>query len=55
MAMLCGDRTIVRDQRTWLEERLTAVGTPIEVVQHSFDAVAAVVDERVPGAAVLFA
>jgi methanogenic corrinoid protein MtbC1 len=53
-AMLCGDQTIIVEQRTWLEERLTAVGTPVEVARHSFDAVAAVVDERVPGASALF-
>ena len=53
-AMLCGDRTIVLEQRTWLEERLTAVGTPVEVARHSFDAVAAVVDKRVPGASAIF-
>lgn len=53
-AMLCGDRTIVVEQRTWLEDRLAAVGTPLEVARHSFDAVAAVVDKRVPGASALF-
>ncbi len=53
-AMLCGDRTIVHEHRNWLEERLTAVGTPVEVARHSFEAVAAVVDKRVPGAAALF-
>jgi MerR family transcriptional regulator, light-induced transcriptional regulator len=53
-AMLCGDRTIVLEQRTWLEERLAAVGTPVEVARHSFDAVAAVVDRRVPGASAFF-
>lgn len=53
-AMLCGDRTIVQEHRTWLQERLTAVGTPVEVARHSFDAVAAVVDATVPGAAALF-
>jgi methylmalonyl-CoA mutase cobalamin-binding subunit len=53
-AMLCGDRTIVLEQRTWLEKRLAAVGTPVEVAQHSFDAVAAVVDRRVPGASAFF-
>ncbi len=49
-AMLCGDRTIVVEHRTWLEERLTALGTPVEVARYSFDAVASVVDRRVPGA-----
>ena len=53
-AMLCGDRTIVLEQRTWLEERLTATGRPVEVAQRSFDAVAAVVDKRVPGASAFF-
>ena len=54
-AMLCGDQTIVDEQRTWLEQRLTALGTPVEVVQNSFDALGAVVDKRVPGASELFA
>ena len=54
-AMLCDDRTIVLEQRAWLEERLAAVGTPVEVARHSFDAVAAVVDKRVPGASAFFA
>ena len=53
-ALLCGDPTIVSEHRTWLEERLAAVGTPVEVARHSFDAVAAVVDRRVPGASALF-
>ena len=53
-ALLCGDRTIVLEQRTWLEQRLAAVGMPVEVARHSFDAVAAVVDKRVPGASALF-
>ena len=53
-ASLCGDRTIVLEQRTWLEERLAAVGTPVAVARRSFDAVAAVVDKRVPGASALF-
>lgn len=53
-AMLCGDRTIVLEQRTWLEERLTSTGRPVEVAQRSFDAVAAVVDKRVPGASAFF-
>ena len=53
-ALLCDDRTIVLEQRTWLEERLTAVGTPVEVARRSFDAVAAVVDRRVPGASAVF-
>jgi methanogenic corrinoid protein MtbC1 len=53
-AMLCGDGTIVDEQRTWLEGRLTAIGTPVEAARHSFEAVAAVVDKRVPGASALF-
>ncbi len=53
-AMLCGDLTIVQDHRTWLEERLAAVGTPAEAARRSFDAVAAVVDETVPGASAVF-
>jgi hypothetical protein len=53
-ALLCGDRTIVVEHRAWLEERLAAVGTPVEVARRSFDAVAAVVDKRVPGASALF-
>jgi hypothetical protein len=52
--MLCGDRTIVLEHRSWLEKRLTAVGTPVEVARHSFEAVASVVDDRVPGASALF-
>lgn len=53
-AMLCGDRTIVDEHRTWLEERVAARGTPAEVARRSFEAVAAVVDETVPGASAVF-
>lgn len=49
-AMLCGDKTIVHQHRVWLEQRLGAVGTPVEVARNSFDVVAAVVDRTVPGA-----
>ena len=54
-AMLCDDPLIVTEHRTWLEERLSAIGTPIDVAERSFEAVAAVVDDVVPGASRLFA
>ncbi|MDJ0767561.1 MAG: cobalamin-dependent protein [Ilumatobacter sp.] len=53
-AMLCGDPTIVVQHRAWLEDRLAAVGTPVGVARDAFDAVAAVVDDRVPGASAFF-
>ena len=53
-AMLCGDRTIVLEQRAWLEERLRVAGVPVEIAGHSFNAIAAVVDKRVPGASRFF-
>jgi len=53
-AMVCGDRTIVDEHRAWLEQRLTAVGAPVEMARHSFEAIAAVVDKRSPGASALF-
>jgi methanogenic corrinoid protein MtbC1 len=53
-ALLCDDPGIVSAHRTWLGERLAAIGTPEDVADRSFEAVAAVIDRVVPGASALF-